>query len=259
MPCWMAQQHVASRRDVLAAGVAATTLASNTGSAGAFSNSIKKLKRDINDPKKAGLQPADLGLAPRAEQDDLALKECENDPRCFSTTYQVVDLDRSNLKPWKFEGKTPEAAMKEVQDIIIAYKPGQQGIDGGGWGIQDMTKSYIYTQFESLRRGHIDDVEFSLEPGYNPEAKSGKLLVRSSSRATGFYDYGVNAIRLNTISDALMQKGGWKIERISQKTHPRYWGYNCDGSKRAKALLKTFEQFPEYCPVEPPPTPTDPQ
>lgn len=248
MQCWIAPQNISSRRDMLAAGVAAATLTANSGSAGAFNNAVKLIKRDINDPKKKGQQPSDLGMLERAATNgDLALKECDNDPHCFSTTYQVVDVDRSNLKPWTFKGKTPEAAMKEVQDAVKAYKPGQQGIDGGGFAIFEEKKDYIYTQFESLKRGHIDDVEFALEADYNPQASSGNLLVRSSSRPSGFYDFGVNAVRLNAIGDALRKNGGWDIERITQKTHYRYWGFNCDGGKGAKALLKTAERFPEFC------------
>jgi len=247
-PCWTAQQHSASRRDVLAAGVAAATLTSNSDSAEAFANAVRQFKRDINDPKKKGLQPSDLGMLPRdALEGEVGLRECSNDPHCFSTTNQVVDAERSDLKPWVFEGKTPEAAMQEVANVIKAYKPGQQGIDGGGFFIEKEEKDYIYTQFESFRRGHLDDVEFALEPNYKPEATSGKMFVRSSSRESGFYDYGVNAVRLNTISDALKKNGGWKMDRITQKTHRRYWGFNCDGGKRSKALLKTAEKFPDYC------------
>merc|ERR1712183_6544 len=100
----------------------------------------------------------------------------------------------------KFTGKSPATAIKEVTDAINAYVPGQQGIDGGGFQIKDTGDDHVYTQFESLRRGHIDDVEFFIMPGTAPDAKEGALFVRSSSR-TGFYDFGVNAMRLNALSE----------------------------------------------------------
>ena len=53
----------------------------------------------------------------------------------------------------------PAEALKD-------YPPGQQEIDGGGFEIKkmDLEKGYIYVQFESLKRGYIDDVEFLVKP-----------------------------------------------------------------------------------------------
>ena len=75
--------------------------------------------------------------------------------------------------------------------------------------------SYLYYQFESLKKGYIDDVEFARIPG------SEGILVRSASRV-GFTDFGVNAIRLNYISDKL-RKEGWTIDEINEKTHRDYY------------------------------------
>ena len=48
----------------------------------------------------------------------------------------------------------------------------------------DYTQAYLYVQFESRRRGYIDDVEFLLADG--------TMQLRTSSRL-GYLDLGVNA------------------------------------------------------------------
>jgi len=45
---------------------------------------------------------------------------------------------------------------------VKAYTPGQGFIDGGGFKVSKETESYIYVQFEALKKGYIDDVEFAL-------------------------------------------------------------------------------------------------
>mmetsp|Transcript_28661 Transcript_28661/g.66575 ORF Transcript_28661/g.66575 Transcript_28661/m.66575 type:complete len:86 (-) Transcript_28661:223-480(-) len=48
------------------------------------------------------------------------------------------------------------------------------------------------------------------------------VMVRSSSRV-GVTDFGVNAIRLNYIADALRGMG-WKINELTPKDFPDYFG-----------------------------------
>ena len=74
---------------------------------------------------------------------------------------------------------------------------------------------YKRQQFESLKAGWLDDVEFALAP-----SGSG-VLVRSSARY-GVLDVGVNAIRLNAIAAALRAKG-WTIGAIDAKQYPDYF------------------------------------
>ena len=69
----------------------------------------------------------------------------------------------------------------------------------------------ISTQFESLRKGFIDDVEFFVN-------KDNSVQVRSSSRL-GFLDLGVNAKHLNWISANLRDKG-WSGPPSSRTISP---------------------------------------
>ena len=53
--------------------------------------------------------------------------------------------------------------MNELLDIIKSYPPGQSRINKGGFSIIKYTPNYIYVQFESMKNGFIDDVEFELD------------------------------------------------------------------------------------------------
>lgn len=244
-PCWSS---AASRRGALSAAAAA--LLAGASEADAFPNAVRQFKRDANDPKRPGPVADDLGLLERFAQPEPALKECENAPNCFTTTANDVDVGFHDLKPWQYS-KSPAEALKDVVEVVEAYQPGQQGIDGGGFSIRESSDRFVYVQFESLRRGHIDDVEFYLSPGSKAEDKSGGLLVRSSSRS-GFYDFGVNAMRLNALIDGLKAKGGWDMKKIDRKTHPRYWTFNCDGGNSRKAPFNVADRWPEMCPAPEP-------
>jgi len=121
------------------------------------------------------------------------------------------------IRPWVPPvGGEGEVPLRAVARVVNGYVPGQGGIDGGGFTLVTETESYLYYQFESLKKGFIDDVEFAKSP-----SPSSGILVRSASRL-GQTDFGVNAIRLNAIADVL-RKEGWTIERITQKSHPDYW------------------------------------
>jgi len=246
LPCWLPGAGAGGRRDVLAAAVAAAALAVDPGDARAFPNAVKKIKREVNDPKRPGASPGEIGLVDRPNALQPVMRECDNPPHCFSTTYQELDVGMRDLRPWHFSGKSPDEAMQDLSQVVKDYPPGQQGIDGGGFSVKVETNQFLYVQFESLKRGHIDDVEFHLEPGTNPDAKEGNFLVRTSSRV-GFFDFGVNAVRLNRLADDLSKKDGWKIEKITKKSHPRYWGYNCDAGTGKKAPFDPAQKFPEYC------------
>ena len=74
---------------------------------------------------------------------------------------------RGARKRWKGEGGcTLAEALADVKAAIDSYPPGQRGIDGGGFKVitekSDVAaeRAYIYVQFESRRKGYIDDVEF---------------------------------------------------------------------------------------------------
>ena len=103
--------------------------------------------------------------------------------------------------------------------VIEAYPPGQSGIDGGGFQIiKSASPSYLNIQYEALKKGFYDDLEFLFS-----DRKGGRSVqVRSASRV-GQTDFGVNAIRLNYIGEKLRAKG-WQIEEISPKKYPDYFG-----------------------------------
>jgi hypothetical protein len=110
-------------------------------------------------------------------------------------------------------------------------------VDRGGFSIVTNTADYLYVQFESMKHGFIDDVEFAV-------TQSGKeVQVRSSSRI-GNLDLGVNAKRLNWISADLRAKG-WTAPAITKEDYPDY--YN--------TLVFTFDDYirsvlsPLDCPV----------
>ena len=111
--------------------------------------------------------------------------------------------------------------MTELKQLIESYRPGQNGVDGGGFEIQtfDADKRYMYVQFEALKNGYIDDVEFAILDDTTQDVQ-----VRSSSRI-GYLDFGVNAKRLNWIATALRKKG-WKAEGIDFAKHPFYASEN---------------------------------
>ena len=105
-------------------------------------------------------------------------------------------------------------------EAVKEYPPGQQDIDGGGFEIKrvDPDKGYIYVQFESLKRGYIDDLEFLVKP---TDKESGQVLVRSASRL-GYLDLGVNAKRLNRLSQALRDlPNRWTAPKITKDLFPR--------------------------------------
>ena len=212
-----------SRRDILGYG----SLLSVATAANAFDNALPEAAQYPGPKRGKSRPPPGLGLAQRAEDDVLpdglgdgpSLKVCGNGPNCFSTTGDP-DLDYWHMIPrWQPpEGVSPEAALAQVKDVVRKYPPGQQGIDGGGFRIASDKPNYLWVEFESLKNGYIDDVEFAL-----PEVGSG-LLVRSSSRL-GYYDFRVNAKRLNWFAGQLTDLG-WSAPQVTPETNPDYFAEN---------------------------------
>mmetsp|Transcript_4418 Transcript_4418/g.6608 ORF Transcript_4418/g.6608 Transcript_4418/m.6608 type:complete len:259 (+) Transcript_4418:114-890(+) len=183
----------------------------------AFENRLK-VKIDPF-PKTPGPQPKDLGL-----RDDGSLKGCDFvKPNCFSTSPtpdDTEDLYASYLIPkFKFTKSKPEA-FKDVVNVLESYEVGHDNIDGGGFKIikADPKQGYIYVQYESLKKGYIDDFEMAL-------GDDGQVQVRTASRL-GFLDLRVNAKRVNYITDKLSQIPGWQAEKITPSTHPQYFQMN---------------------------------
>lgn len=197
--------------------------------ASAFENAVPEAKNYADRPKRPGRPPKDLGVSLRTTegQDNLesvtvlGLRTCDGNPNCFSTTgdYELADRVQKGvdflIAPWRPppDDKDPLAT---VAAVVRAYPPGQSGIDGGGFAVKTETTSYLCVQFESLKKGFVDDVEFAVT---GDEGNS--VLVRSASRV-GYTDFGVNAVRLNYLSSVLREKG-WKIAEITPDTHRDYW------------------------------------
>lgn len=193
----------------------------------AFDNKVSNKYDDR--PKRRGPQPKDLGVATRTTVDGyenyLGLKGCGPAPNCFSSTISHEDDPDHSIPPWVSSSSDIETSFRELKEAIDAYQPGQNGVDGGGFKVQtfDAKKGYLYVQFEALKNGYIDDVEFAVVS--RPEDSENLVVqVRSSSRI-GYLDYGVNAKRLNFIAETMRAKR-WDSPGVDLKTHQFYAAEN---------------------------------
>ncbi len=211
-------------RRLAVAGLLAPLIAPKQQPALAFDNGIPEMEMYKNKDKNPGTQPK-LGLKSNGK-----LAMCDDGLNCFSTSGD--EIHRIDL--WK--PKPGNNAMKDLTETIKAYPPGQSRVDKGGFSIVTSKPDYLYVQFESMKHGFIDDVEFAVN-------KNNEVQVRSSSRIGGL-DLGVNAKRLNWISADLRGKG-WKAPAITKEDYPDYFN----------TLVFTFDDYirsvlyPEYCPV----------
>lgn len=192
-----------------------------------FPNAIPEAKKFADRPKRKGDAPKDLGILPRTTEaidtteTSPRLRTCSGNPNCFSTTGDTLLEDRQMygvdflVAPWVPSPEDAAKPLKVLVTVMGAYEAGQGGVDGGGFALVKETDSYLYYQFEALKKGYIDDVEFAT----NPTTKG--VMVRSASRV-GVTDFGVNAIRLNYIAGKLRDRG-WKIAEITPVTHRDYW------------------------------------
>lgn len=216
-----------SRRDALLGALAACTAAAGVRPASAFDNAVPDYANYADKAKRKGNPPKDLGVLKRTINADSinadpltynGLRKCDGKPNCFSTTGDELLEDRiltgvdTLIKPWK-PPAGDAAPFKSLKAAVKAYTPGQGFIDGGGFQVVKESDTYLYLNFEALKKGYIDDLEFAL--------RDGMIDVRSSSRV-GQTDFAVNAKRLNYIAAAL-RKDGWTIEEINPKSHPDYW------------------------------------
>lgn len=153
-------------------------------------------------PKSNGPKPTNLGFDKKG-----LLRPClKASPNCFSTTSDsltAIDADDGSddhddedaiidshaLSRWRYTKGSAEEAFNLIGGILETYEPGQSNIDGGGFKIvtKDDKKHYYYVQYESLKRGYIDDLEIAVD-------NDASVQVVSSSRL-GYLDYAVNAKR----------------------------------------------------------------
>mgnify|MGYP001248960498 CR=1 FL=1 len=226
----------ASTRRVAAAHLLGLACFAAAAPAVAFDNAVSAEYKDK--PKRPGTPPKDLGLAKRSinemsidadPETFMGVRGCDGKPNCFSTTGDSLLSDRiltgvdTLIPPWKPPAGAT-APFKSLVEAVKAYTPGQTPavggiIDGGGFKVVKETDSYIYVQFEALKKGYIDDVEFAM-------GKDGNVQVRSASRV-GQTDFGVNGSRLNFIAAAL-RKDGWTIDEITAKGYADYFNAAAD-------------------------------
>jgi len=210
-----------------AAALGALLGAGALGAAGApparaFGNRVEKLR---NEPKSPGRRPEYLGAHPRTEGGPPDLAGCGTTPNCFSSA--AGGGSPYYLEPWRFARGGPAKAFEDLQAVVGAYRPGQRGVDGGGFQVQeaDAGRGYLYVQFESLRKGYKDDVEFLVRA--DAVGGGGEVRVRSASRQ-GRKDLGVNAKRLNGIAEGLSQLDGWSAPLLTNARFPEYVRLNSD-------------------------------
>jgi uncharacterized protein (DUF1499 family) len=195
----------------------------------AFANKISNKYDDR--PRQRGSQPPGLGVNERQSLEGTSyngLKPCSAAPNCFCSVPETLvedDPDHS-IPPFVWPKDLDHvSAMQELLEVIQAYQPGQQGVDGGGFEIKTIRPDYIYVQFESLKNGYVDDVEFAVITDKDSSLYGERQIqVRSSSRL-GYLDFGVNAKRLNGIAKALRDKS-WNAAGVDYKTHEFYASEN---------------------------------
>lgn len=215
------------RRDTLALGavLGAGTLGAAGGAqpAHAFKNRVEKLR---NEQKIPGKKPDDIGVYARKEGAPPDLKGCSTSPNCFSSASTYPE---SYLEPWRFSKGGSTQAFGDLLVAVEAYKPGQRGVDGGGFQVQETKpeSGYLYVQFESLKKGYKDDVEFLVRA--DASGDGGEVRVRSASRQ-GLKDLGVNAKRLNGIAEGLQKLEGWSAPLLTNDRFPEYVRLNQDES-----------------------------
>ena len=197
--------------------------------ANAFANKISNKYDDR--PKQRGSKPPALGVLEREslDMDDgsdsgtyLGLKPCGAAPNCFCSTTKLTEDAEHSIPAFIWPNNMDQAAaMAQLKEVLQVYQPTPK-VDGGGFDIKTATSDYIYVQYESLKNGYIDDVEFAVikDKRYGER----QVQVRSSSRL-GYLDYGVNAKRINAIAAALRTKS-WNAVGVDYTTHPFYASEN---------------------------------
>ena len=193
--------------------------------AAAFDNALPEVKAE-----GPSVKPGPTPTLGRQKNGDL-LPCLDGKPHCFSpvTVVGENEVDTSKIgrdwvvQPWTYSGKTVAGALLDIETAVKAYKPGQHGIDAGGFKVMKVKlpdeltdPGYLYVQFEA-KAGYLDDMEFL--------ARNGKVQVRTSSRV-GYLDLGTNAARYNWFAKKLGATSGWSTSAIRKKDHLNYFGLN---------------------------------
>ncbi|MFZ1642101.1 MAG: DUF1499 domain-containing protein [Candidatus Contendobacter sp.] len=105
------------------------------------------------------------------------LAPCPGSPNCVSSEAAVAE---QRVAPLRYDGN---AARARLLDVLNGMERAR---------IVQSTDDYLHAEFRSAVFGFVDDVEFYFHP-------PGTIQLRSASR-TGYYDFGVNRERIETIS-----------------------------------------------------------
>lgn len=117
----------------------------------------------------------------KAIMSDAQLSPCPDSPNCVSSLEQRPD---HFIEPIRFQGD-PDSAKRRLLEVVEQI-PGSEIVEEGGIVIKAVFTSRVF-RFK-------DDVIF-----YIDEQKS-LIQLRSASRV-GYYDFGVNRQRCETIRD----------------------------------------------------------
>jgi uncharacterized protein (DUF1499 family) len=119
-----------------------------------------------------GRPPASLGVTAGR------LAPCPGSPNCVSSEAAVAE---QRVAPLRYDGDAARARAR-LLDVL-------NGMDRAR--IVQSTDDYLHVEFRSAVFGFVDDVEFYF-------SSPGAIQIRSASR-TGYYDFGVNKERVETI------------------------------------------------------------
>lgn len=119
-----------------------------------------------------GRPPGNLGIA------EGRLAPCPSSPNCVSSEATAAD---QRVEPLRYVGDPSQARARllGVLNRMVRVR------------IVQSTEDYLHAEFRSAVFGFMDDLECAFNP-------PGTIQVRSASR-TGYYDFGVNRERVETI------------------------------------------------------------
>lgn len=106
------------------------------------------------------------------------LAPCPASPNCVSSEATATD---QRVEPLRYAGD-PALARARLLEVLNGMARVR---------LVQSTEDYLHTEVRSAVFGFVDDVEFYFNP-------PGMIQVRSASR-TGYYDFGVNRERVETI------------------------------------------------------------
>jgi uncharacterized protein (DUF1499 family) len=131
----------------------------------------------------AGRRPDGLGPS------EGVLAPCPASPNCVSSDAPADDAEH-RVEPFALAA-APEAAFSAARESVLAL-PRTTVVDEG--------EGYLHAECRSAWLGFVDDLELHLRPD------AGIIAVRSASR-TGWSDLGVNRKRVETLREALRERG----------------------------------------------------